>query len=359
MIGVLFPLTNDRFLRHRPASSSARLTYVDLLGAASGSLFCGFYLIPALGVQLGSLALGGAFIFASIISCKPRYAVVPALALACLLVFEPYQKPRQQDFFGKIFFQESSAFGLVTVGEKPAGVRHLFINRREMCTNVQNESEKNLARIPFQLTPLQNADVLSIGLGCGFTAQALAELGRVARVDVAEINPSVAKATATYFREFNGSVLENRKVFLDVREGFHVVQTSEKSWALIVVDVEEPTVLDSSALYTKDFFDLASSKLKDGGVLALWGFYQPETARIIRNTLETTFKSVRMVPTIDRKILFFASNAPLAAAPVAGVEDLVQQIDRLDISEIATIKANPYAKYFKLADFFDLGGEAP
>jgi hypothetical protein len=100
--------------------------------------------------------------------------------------------------FGTIVFRENSPFGMITVGKdtpKHPGNKALFINYRDMCHSTQTISESKVAVLNAdQLAP--GAELLNIGLGCGFTA---------------------SYAASTVFSEENRGVVNLPKVHVMVR----------------------------------------------------------------------------------------------------------------------------------------------
>lgn len=201
------------------------------------------------------------------------------------------------DHFGEVIYQEPSPYGVVTIGEKigvdESTYRGLFINYRDMCWSKDNFSETQLGRLTS--ANLNNFSlVLNIGLGCGFTAQSLAESSKINLLEIVEINPVVVEACKKHFSNLNGNVLESPKVKLLVENGAEYVRKAKNSYYdAIVIDIEEPGVIQSSPMYTAEYAEIIKEKLRPDGIFTLWAVKGNEKYNeILFHTLSTVFEFV-------------------------------------------------------------------
>lgn len=366
-LGILFPLVSDASIRKSTdeGHTVGSLNVAELTGAVVGSILIGFILIPWMGLARSFWAI-------SLIAMIGYYQHSPgsrrishfsyAVVLVALFLHQfntdraagidaPVRVSKEY-----IVFLEPSPFGNVAVTRKPrhdAGFKkELYISQREMCDSEAWDSERDLARLAMFDWREDDLHVLNIGLGCGFTAQEVLRSNKGAYLDIVEINPVVARATASYFSEENGNILENPRVHLVLRDGIEHLQEGGKKYSRILIDIEEPTIIHSSAFYTKEGFGLVKNRLKEGGIFGLWSVDQKETSKIIWNTLKSVFREVKVFP-IAGQVVFLASDNPLVVPPSAQT-DRVQSILRTPTMEIATIGKNPYPKYFNINDLFGL-----
>src|SRR6185295_1855857 len=107
--------------------------------------------------------------------------------------------------------------------------------------------------------------VVVIGCGAGVTAGAVSVDPVVERETIAEIEPLVPRVVSTYFSEHNFDVVRNPKVHVQIDDARHFLLTTAEKFDAITSDPFDPWVKGAATLYTKEFFDLAKSKLNPGG----------------------------------------------------------------------------------------------
>ncbi len=174
--------------------------------------------------------------------------------------------------------------------------RYLYIDTRVQCSTEgfkQKEiSEINFADIALNSINRGNLNVLNIGLGCGFTLNEIAKNQKVRSVDVVEINPVMPKATKC-FDVFTDHILENPKVNLIFNDGYKYLMETKKKYDVIIMDIEHPSVVYSSNLYTLEFYKLVKKALNKNGIFTQWSYRPIPDAQVINyNTLKLIFSEV-------------------------------------------------------------------
>jgi len=137
------------------------------------------------------------------------------------------------------------------------------------------------------LIPEQQDDFLVIGLGAGVTAGAVAIDPGVDKVIIAELEPLVPEVISTYFSDFNFDVVNNPVVEIHVDDGRHFLQTTEQTFDGITSDPLDPWVKGAAALYTKEFWQLAKSKLNPGGVVTVFVQLYESTEAAVKSEIAT------------------------------------------------------------------------
>lgn len=202
-------------------------------------------------------------------------------------------KIKEKKFFSHSPFGELSVFDEVFDNQQH---RFLYIETRVQCSTV-GLKEKQVSEINFvneSINSINNNQmtVLNIGLGCGFTSSEIARNPKVKTVDVVEINPLMPEATKC-FSEFTDNVLENPKVNIIFNDGYSHLLGTGKKYDLIIMDIEHPSVIYSSNLYTLEFYRLVEKALKKDGLFTQWSYRPLPDAQIINyNTLKTVFPQV-------------------------------------------------------------------
>ncbi len=120
------------------------------------------------------------------------------------------------------------------------------------------------------LVPAHPTSVLVIGCGAGVTAGAVSISPLVQKVTIAEIEPLVPQVASKYFGEFNYNVIKNPKVHVQIDDARHFLGTTDEKFDAITSDPFDPWVKGAANLYTKEFWELAKSKLNPGGVVTVF-----------------------------------------------------------------------------------------
>jgi spermidine synthase len=133
--------------------------------------------------------------------------------------------------------------------------------------------DMRLQRMLGHLTTLgieQPKKVLVIACGAGVTAGAASIDPRVEKLTIAEIEPLVPTVVAKYFGDHNFNVVKNPKVRVEVDDARHFINTTKEKFDAITSDPFDPWVKGAANLYTKEFWELAKSKLNPGGIVTVF-----------------------------------------------------------------------------------------
>ncbi len=381
-VGGAFPILSGMYLSSREtgARDTGVVYFWDTLGAIVGALVAGFLLVPYLGLSR-ALIVPVAINLLIVVALLERLwtRALAGASVAAVALFGVLAHPRSDDVaapdsdhavplsdrFGTVLFSEPSPFGTVRVGEGAhhvKGNRALFINFRDMCHSEMDESEVALAETTtWQLQ--DGAHVLNVGLGCGFTAGNIVKSKRVASLEIAEINPVVVRAAREMFGAYNFRVLEQKKTHLFVQDGAeHLRQAADASYDAVVIDIEEPTIVHSSPLYTREYMQIIRTKLKPDGVLALWAIgAEPYYAKVMYNTVAAVF-SHTYARVVAGNLHIYGSMRSLDVRLAGGPEQgEVKRVLASPAKEINTIENRALERHFDIRRVFDLprGYEEP
>ena len=291
-LGGAFPILNGLYQeKHQNRYSDTGTVYFwDTAGAIFGSLITGFVIIPLVGLHdtlIIPIILSG---FVTVLLVKKPYSkiIYSCITVGIVLLMAGnlnfiikdttgrVTNPRQgtlipyETRFGDIIFQKQSEYGVVTIGDGNFG-RSLYINYRDMCYSELHTSESELAKVAIENTKGEDLITLNIGLGCGFTAEKLVSDPRVQEVTILEINDVIIDINNEFFGPYNNHVLENEKVTMLHANGAEFMrENKDKYYDTIVIDIEEPRVIQSSPMYTVEYIEYVKRQLQPGGVFALW-----------------------------------------------------------------------------------------
>jgi len=140
------------------------------------------------------------------------------------------------------------------------------------------------------LVPKNPAQVLVIGCGAGATAGAVSIDQNVASLIIAEIEPLVPRVVSEHFGEHNFHVVRNPKTHVVIDDARHFLLTTGEKFDAITSDPLDPWVKGAATLYTKEFFELAKSKLNPGGTVTLFVQLYESTPEAVKSEIGTFFE---------------------------------------------------------------------
>ena len=275
---------------------AGRMAAANAAGCVAGALLAAFVLLPVLGSEASLLALAGAYTLSGLalglVYLRGRARVGCVALAAAVLALSGTRQPwdllkltsGEHVYFGPghvgpksrlLSFHEDAGGGITSVVEGPPA-RPDGRPTRTLLTNGKfqgNDSGEVSAQIGFALTPILYVshldDALVIGLGTGTSAHVVKAAG-FQNVDVAEIAPGIVEAATHFFGGINGDVLSDPSTRLHLEDGRNVLLLRERRYDLISMELTSVWFAGSTNLFSREFYELAASRLKAGGVLQQW-----------------------------------------------------------------------------------------
>lgn len=292
---------------------------VNTIGTLLGSMAAGFLVIPLLGSEAGlklTIAINVAVAVAAAFRSAQRRQALVALALAAAIVatavssawpidlylrsdsrwgvgiFET-RLAMEQDLSTRatdlLFFREGRNATVAVTGA--GGSRVLLVNGHPDASDRLDMSTQSFLAIVPLLVKGSARDVMVIGFGSGVTADRVRRSPSVESVDVVEIEKAVVDASPM-FHHVNHEVELGPKVDIIYDDARTVLQSRDERYDLIISEPSNPWRAGIAALFTRDFYRLASSRLHTGGVFAQWvQLYGIETKSLamILHTMSSVF----------------------------------------------------------------------
>jgi spermidine synthase len=155
-------------------------------------------------------------------------------------------------------------------------------------------------------------NALVICFGTGQTANAVRNAGPKS-LDIVDLNKNVLKL-ASYFPA-NEGVLEDDRVSTTVMDGRAYIRRTEKKYDVITLEPMPPQFAGVNALYSKEFYEHAKSKMNENGIIAQWLPFHIVPA-ILSASVSKTFhevfpNSILWVDTSSTGILLGSANENL------------------------------------------------
>ena len=171
------------------------------------------------------------------------------------------------------------------------------------------ETQTLLGHLP--LMAAERVDwVAVVGFGSGMTAGAVLT-HPVREVDAFEIEPAVIEASR-YFEPINGRPLDDDRLHLVIGDARGELRRDIEPYDVIISEPSNPWITGVANLFTRDFFELAASRLVPGGVFAQWFHLygmSEDSAREVMATFRSVFPHV--VAFNDRDLILLGSDRPI------------------------------------------------
>ncbi|MDR3615686.1 MAG: hypothetical protein P4L53_19160 [Candidatus Obscuribacterales bacterium] len=140
----------------------------------------------------------------------------------------------------------------------------------------------------------QNArdlNALTIGFGSGITSGLLLSFDQILHLTTCEIEPVIYRCVRFFdnsnFRPLRKEWIESGRVKLECADARAYLNQNNALFDIIVSQPSEPWVSGSSDLFTVEFFRLAKSRMKPGGVFLQWLQLYCIDERLLTNLIAT------------------------------------------------------------------------
>jgi spermidine synthase len=375
LMGFSFPLANALIQRaeHAVGTRAGVLYLANTAGAVCGSLVAGFLLLPALGIQ-GSATL---LAVVSALAIVPLYlatrsapdfatqagrqlaqwafsgsALVATAAIGLWLLLprdhvltRSLPAPADNE---RVLSVAEAVTEVISVNERPGAGRTLMTNGHAMSSTSRRAQRymRALAHVPL-LSIDGPQTVLVIGFGVGNTTHASTLHPSIRRVEVADLSTGVLRHAA-YFDEVNGGVLGDRRVAVYVNDGRHHLQMQPpETYDLITLEPPPPGYAGMAALYSREFYALARTRLTSKGYVSQWlPAYQLPSAVVlamVRAFLEVFPRAV-LISGAESELLLLGARDGAAhidpervAATLSTAPALAEDLRRIDLGGVREI----------------------
>jgi spermidine synthase len=281
LMGVSFPIL-QRAVHDDPATSGRKvgaLQAANIAGCTAGSLVVGLLCLQHLGTP-GTLRLllGLGVVFALVgLRHYGRVFAVPALLLALLAAALPGPERLWRRLHGvpaatPLALFEEDATSVVALTPDQAGWR-LSVNGKGNSWLPYGSGHTLLGALPATVHPAP-VDVAVVGLGSGDTAWASAWRRETRSLTVFEISAPQPRVLWRLLGLVDvvdtRRLLEDARLRIRIEDGRKALEAAETRYDLIEADATWPETAGSGNLYSVEFFEAASRRLKPGGVMCTW-----------------------------------------------------------------------------------------
>jgi spermidine synthase len=368
LMGVTFPLANALIQRvEQSVGRRAGLLYLaNTAGAVCGSLLAGFVLLPSVGLQV-SAAILVAVAVAAIVplylatrsvpgSRAPLSVAAASVAISggavtlWLLLPSDYVITRAMSVpsGSRVLTISDGLTEVIAVTQREVGDRTLMTNGHAMSSTqpLSQRYMRALAHMPL-LSMDEPKNVLIIGFGVGNTTHAATLHPSVERVEVADLSRDIL-AHASYFQDGNKGVLNHPRLAVYINDGRqHLQMRPPASYDLVALEPPPIAYAGVGALYSKEFYELARTRLRPGGYISQWlPAYQvpPETTLSMVRAFIDVFPEAVLLSGAESDLLLLGTTAPRieidpdeAAARLARRPEVRADLERIGLGEVREI----------------------
>jgi spermidine synthase len=332
IVGFLTPMIVDLYSAGDP-DRAGRAYAVNIAGCVLGPLISGFVLLPWIG-ERASLCLFAIPWFGMGLFLAPRTlrnslskVATAGMLFLCAVAIASFAVGYEDQYTPRIVRRDNTA----TVVASGTGFgRRLLING--VGITALTPITKMMVHLPlaFMQRPPTNALVICFGMGTSFRSA----LSWHISTTVAELVPSVPPLFSFFHADVPNLDKSLERVVID--DGRSFLERSQEQYDVIAIDPPPPVeAAGSSLLYSKEFYSIARSHLRAGGILQQW---MPdgdnETWASMAKALQESFPCVRAFHWPGNSgIHFLASMTPIpqesaaqlvAHMPATAAKDLIE-----------------------------------
>lgn len=342
-----------------------RLLAWNTLGAMTGALATGFLLLPNIGLRGSFTTLAAVLTVAALLTAfatRQRVAAAAGLLVGIFLMLVSvkggegwryvlssgiFREPDadyssfmlERRALAQLLFYEDAADATVSVESEPSQ-----FSARELSLRINGKVDASsggdlstqylLGLLPLMAKP-DSKDVFCFGMGSGITAGTT--LGYpIEHLTVAENCAPVLRAVRL-FDPWNSGVLTNSRVHIYDEDARTVLKLSPQKYDVIISEPSNPWMVGIGSVFSREFYELAASRLKPGGVMTQW-FHTYEMDENLLNLVLRTFGKV--FPNMEiwdcgsGDIILLGSTRPWESSPDAFRRVFETEKPRRDLSMI-------------------------
>jgi spermidine synthase len=384
LMGFSFPLANAVIQRtEQSVGRRAGVLYLaNTAGAVCGSLAAGFLLLPSLGLQrsatllmaVAAVAVVPLFMAARTLARAGGGRLSPAPAGISLIVSgaalvawvalpsdHVITRALSLNAGDQVLTIGDGLTEAIAVTEQPGRGRTLMTNGHAMSSTqpLSQRYMRALAHIPL-LSMDEPRHVLVIGFGVGNTTQAATLHPSVERVELADLSRDILEHAA-YFREGNRDVLGHPKLAVHINDGRqHLQMQPVSSYDLITLEPPPIAYAGVGALYSREFYALARTRLRPGGYISQWlPAYQvpPETTLSMVRAFVEVFPQAVLLSGAEADLILVGTTADRIevdpeqlGAALAEAPAVREDLARIDLGRVHEIVGTFVGSARTLAD---------
>ena len=303
---------------------------LNTLGGIAGVMLTGFVLVPEVGLvrtlfvlavvaaavgmvavwrgqavgkgmRVAVLVVGAATVLTGVLTPPQRLAhLLPGARSGELVFYEEgrggtvavVNQQRQGQAFNRLYIQ-----GVSNTGDAMPSLRYMRLQ----------------ALLPLLIHRGEPRSALVIGFGTGITAGAMLRYPGLEHPVVAELLPQVLAAAPLFSGNYDA--VNDPRLDIRLRDGRRELLRSAQRYDLITLEPPPPSAAGVVNLYSRDFYQLAASRLEQYGLVAQWlplPTQNDEDSRSLVRSFLDVFPHASLWTTEFHEMLLIGSASPMA-----------------------------------------------
>lgn len=333
---------------------TGNLYFSNTLGAILGSLVAGLVLIPAFGLK--TTLAGIALLFLAIglmlerTHAEGRLAGRAGLRVAVaggvtllgvgIALAVPYRVAlnfnQNAGTDTELLYHKDGVQSTIDVVRATSGVTTLIIGGNIEANDEPTQLRHFILKGHLPLLFLEHpGEILVVGLGMGITLDATARHPGVEHIQVVELSPEIVEAQE-HLQDVNGDILANPLVDVRIDDGRSFMKLSSGQYDMITADPIHPKISRVGYLYTREYYEMIRSRLRDGGIVCQWmPLYQisPTRLRSAVKSFAAAFPNAMLWHVKNHALLVATTGVPSIDYPLL-VRKFEQKSVREDLARI-------------------------
>jgi len=293
LMGASFPVVAQtlKFEMKDIGKGIGKVYLINTIGAIIGSFSAGFILLPLIGIQksiiwTGAIPLlfGIILIYISKRSIARYFISILSITISVIIIIFILRTgdiPKlisigKIDKGNEILYYKEGIAGTVLVSSQETDltpfrkpVKRLWINGDPIAGEFRGalQLERLQAHLPLLFHP-DPKDALIICFGTGSTAGAVGD-HNVSEIYAVDISREVFNG-GRYFSDGNRDILNNSRFKMIIEDGRNFLLITDKKFDLITSEPPPPSNAGIVNLYSREYYMLCKSRLKEGGMVSHW-----------------------------------------------------------------------------------------
>lgn len=318
LFGIAFPAAVAATARLRDMGRGVgRVTAWNTAGTVAGAFLGGFVLIPRIGMRASLTLAAASTAVAGVLALsrstarawRTRGLVAASAALLAALLLPAWPRTllamgtgfyaaiygnveglRDAERRSELLFYQDGIATTLSVDRQGPYLFYRSNGKTDASTDPGDMANQLLlGHLPMLLHP-DPRQVFVIGLGTGVSAAAAARYPAQS-IEIADIEGAAREATQQFAAQ-NRNVLADPRVRFLVADGRNALLARDKTFDVIISDPSDVWVAGVGSLFTQEFYALARTRLKPGGVMVQWFHMHslpPEQMKLIVATFRSVF----------------------------------------------------------------------
>ncbi len=309
-MGASFPAVAQTLKRVSGVGEGiGRIYLINTIGAIIGSFSAGFILLPLIGIQKSIIFTGAipilfgiailifvaapfrvrglpqakasGYLHSGVIAYVLPVSSIIISVIIVVFIFRAGDIPKlisisKIDKGNEILYYKEGIAGTVLISSRETDltpyrkpVKRLWINGDPIAGEFRGalQLERLQAHIPLLFHPDPH-DALVICFGTGSTAGAVSD-HPVKEIYAVDISKEVFEG-GRYFHEGNRNILDDPRIRIVIEDGRNFLLTTDKKFDFITSEPPPPSNAGIINLYTREYYMLCKSRLKQGGMVSQW-----------------------------------------------------------------------------------------